>query len=94
MQISACGAQSIPHNHPHRNLKTIKGIWQVHSISACNKQFTLYIWERACYYFSCLEENYYEFKNQQALECYVHLAEQAEEGSVVPVDADEDIHCD
>lgn len=63
--IPASGPQSVPRNRPDGNFKTLKGIRQLHSMRACSEQLKIYTRERACYCFSCLEEEYNDCENQQ-----------------------------
>ena len=66
--IPASGAQSIQRNRPDGNFRTLKGIRQLHSVRACSEQLKFFVRERACYCFSCLEEDYSECENQQWVE--------------------------
>ncbi|XP_068689864.1 uncharacterized protein [Montipora foliosa] len=91
--IPASGTQSIPRNRPDGNFRTIKGIRQLHSVRACSEQLKIYVRERACYCFSCLEEQYDECENQQWVEPWreIHLQREPSAAQTRSVDDAGDI---
>ena len=76
--IPASGTECIPRNRPEGSFKTLKGIRQLHSVKACSEQLKIFVRERACYCFSCLEEKYDDCENQQWVDQWRELQVQRE----------------